>query len=95
MEELEGCAGEEDMTALVAAGRTQLDDVVAPFQHLYIVFDKEDRVAGVDKAVEEGEDTTDILEVQTVAGLVEDKDMPLAAEERGQFDALQLAAGKG
>ena len=41
-----GSAGEDDLATLGTAAGTQLDEVVAGFQHLHIVFDEEDGVAG-------------------------------------------------
>jgi hypothetical protein len=62
------------------------------------VFDDEDRVAGIDEAVEDVEEVSDVVEVESGGGLVEDVECSAGGsfyELAGELDALGFAAGEG
>lgn len=68
-----GGAFEDDVATHGAAAGAELDEVVAGFQHLDVVLDEEDGVAGIHHCVEEFQDTLDVARMEAVGGLVHDK----------------------
>ena len=88
----------DDSAAAVAALRSQVDDPVRGLDHIEVVLDDDDRIALVAQSVQHVQQLTNVLEVQSRGGLVENVKR-LASVALGkfarQFDALSLAAGKG
>ena len=85
------------LAAAVAAFGAQVDDPVRRLDHVEVVLDHEDRVAGVDQPVEHLEQLLDVGEVETGRRLVEDVERPAGRAPRqlgGQLDPLRLAAGE-
>ena len=74
---------------------TQIDDMVRRLDHVHVVFDDDDGVAGVDKAVKAVQQTLDVSQMETGGGLVEDvHNMTTAlqlAELGSELDTLSLA----
>ena len=71
--------------------------MVGGFDHFEIMFDDDDRVAGVDQCVQHFQQLADILEMQPGGRFVEDVQRAAGGPLReflGEFDALRLAAGK-
>ena len=87
-----GVPSNDDPPAVVAGARPEVDDPVGVRHHGLVVLDHDDRLAGVDQAVEQAEQLLDVGEVQARGGLVEDVDAALLAEVGGELDALPLAA---
>src|SRR6476620_5169471 len=76
---------------------THVDDPVRRLDHVEVVLDDDDRIAFVDKAVENGEQLADVLEMQAGGRLVEDVDGAAGGpllQLAGQLDALRLTAGQ-
>lgn len=46
-----------------AGARTQIDQPIARFYYIEIVFDDDDRVAGIDEALKDLEQNSNVLEV--------------------------------
>ena len=90
-----GSACEDDVSAHRSAARTQLDKMVASFQHLDVVLYEEDGVACLHHAVEEVEYATYVASVKPVRGFIHDEYLAGVAEVGGHLDALQLAAREG
>lgn len=65
-------AGRDDRAAAVAAFGTEVDDMVDRLDDVEVMFDDDDRIAAVDKAVEDGEQTADVFEVEAGRRLVKD-----------------------
>ena len=68
-----GGAGEDDFAAHGTAAGAEFDEVVAGFEHLYVVLDEEDGVAGINQGIEEAEDAADVAGVEAVGGFVDDE----------------------
>jgi len=60
-----------DLTALVSALGTQVDDPVGRLDDLQIVLDYEDGVAGIGQAVQDVQELSDVMEVQSGGRLVQ------------------------
>src|SRR5688500_13647849 len=69
-----GCALDEHGAAAVAALGAEVDDPVGRLDDVEVVLDDEHGVALVDQALEDREQSADVLEVEPGAGLVEDVD---------------------
>src|SRR4051794_18501647 len=93
-DELGGGAGEDDLTAVVAGSRAEVDDPVRVRHHGLVVFDDDDRVAVVDEAVEQGEQVVDVGEVQAGGRLVQDVDRAVPGHVDGEFEPLPFTAGQ-
>ena len=74
---------------------TDVDDPVGVGHHGLVVLDDDDRLAGVDEAVEQAEEVLHVGEVQAGGGLVEDVDVALLPHLRRELEPLALAAGQG
>ena len=72
--------------------RAEVDDPVGVRHHRLVVLDDDDRLAGVDEPVEQGEQLLDVGQVQAGGRLVEDVDTALLAHAGGQLEPLPLAA---
>ena len=66
-----GRAGADQRSAGVTALRPQIDDPVGRADHVQIVLDDEQRMAGVDQSAECAQELCDIVEVQPRGRLVE------------------------
>ena len=64
---------------LFAAFGTEIDDPVGDLDHVEVVLDDHQRVAGFEQLAERGEQLGDVVEVQAGGRLVEDVEQPLAA----------------
>ena len=94
----------DEAAAVVARFRTEIDDPIRAFDHLEIVLDHDDRVAGVDQALKHLHQQRDIVEMQAGRRLVEDeklaaRDSPFSrdamfAEMRDELEPLRFAAGQ-
>ena len=83
------------IAAVLAAFGPEIDDVVGGLDHVEVVLDDEQRVAGFEQLPERGQQLRDVVEVQAGRRLVEDVQQPLAAvrrQVRGDLDPLRLAA---
>ena len=93
-DEVGGCALEDDPAAVVAGAGAEVDDPVGVRHDRLVVRDDDDRLAGVDEAVEQAEQLLDVGEVQAGGRLVEDVDAALLGQVGGQLEPLPLAAGQ-
>src|SRR5687767_1478416 len=85
----------DDSAAFVARAGADVDDVVAGGDDVHVVLDDDDGVAGLDEAVELGDELLDVEGVQAGRGLVEDVQRVAAAhalELGGELDALGFAS---
>jgi hypothetical protein len=92
-----GRAGQQDAPAAGAAFGAQVDHPVGGLDHVEVVLDHDDGVAGVAQLVQHLQQQLDVVEVQAGGGLVQDVQrapgVALAELER-QLHALRLAAGQ-
>ena len=90
------CARHDDLAAGVPALGAQVDDMIGRLDHVQVMLDYDDSVAGVYQTVEAFQQTFDIGEVQAGRGLIEDIDRVLRplqlAKLGGDLDTLRLAA---
>src|SRR5687768_857422 len=84
-----------DLATGVAAFWSEVDDVVRDLDHVEVVLDQQDGVAGIDKAIQRSKQPLDVGHVQSGGWLVEDVDGVLRALQRAQLgrdlDALRLS----
>ena len=69
--DLLGRAGRDDEAALVAALGTEIDDVIGGLDHVEVVLDHEDGVAGRHQPLQHLQELPDVLEVESGRGLVQ------------------------
>src|SRR5665648_982716 len=89
-DEVGGCALEDDAAAVVAGAGAEVDDPVGVRHDRLVVRDGDDRLAGVDDAVDQAEQLLDVGEVQAAGWLVEDVDVALLGQVDGQLEPLTL-----
>jgi hypothetical protein len=101
------CPG-HDASAGVAALGAEVDQPVAGADHVQVVLDHQQRMAGVQQLAQRAHQLGDVVEVQAGGGLVEHEQRALArhrlaagtavarrlGQEAGQLEALRLAAGQ-
>ena len=63
----------DDITALVSAVRSKINDVVGTLNHLQIMFNNDNAVATFNKGIEGIEQSSYVVEVQACSWLVEDE----------------------
>ncbi len=85
-----------DVTAVCARSRPEIDQMIGGGDHFPIVFDHQQRIAQVAQPFERGDQSVVVARVQPDRRLVEDVKHAgqAAADLRGESDALRLAAGK-
>ena len=83
---------EHHFPALAAAFRAHVDDPIGIFDHIQVVLDDDDRVAGIDQPVHDGQQVADIRHVQAGGRLVHHIDAALFVQFAGELDALAFAA---
>src|SRR5690348_2069619 len=89
-------AGGDDATAARAAFGTEVDDPIGRLDHFQIVLDDQHGVALVDERVQDFQELTHIVKVQSGRRFVEDVERAAGGAPRqflGKLDALRLAAG--
>jgi len=67
-------AGGHQFSAALAGFRTKVDHPVGAFDHVQVMLDDEQRVAGIDEALEHFQQHTNVLEVQAGGGFVEEEE---------------------
>ena len=65
-----GCALGDQFTAAIAAFRTQVNQPVRNFDDVEIVFDDQDRVAGIDKSLKHFNLLVNVRGMQPVGGFI-------------------------
>ncbi len=93
---LVGAFGDQ-LAAVLAGARTEVENAVASAHDIRIVLDDQDGVAEVAQILEYLDEAVCVAGMQSDGRLVqhvEGADQP-RPERRGQLDALRLAAGKG
>jgi hypothetical protein len=99
-----GIALGDEAPALGAGARAEVDDPVRGADNVKVVFDDDQRVSGVDKAMKNAKKKPDILEMESCSGFVEDKKGGLGmaglgtskfGEVPSQFKSLAFSARKG
>src|SRR5690606_23059772 len=88
LHELRRGALEDDPAAVHARAGTQVDDPVRMRHHRLVVLDDDERLPGVDEAVQEGEQLVHVREVQARGRLVQHHDPALVAHVGGETEAL-------
>ncbi len=87
----------DDAAATLAAFGAEVDDPVSLLDDVEVVLDDEHGVAEIDEALQDVEELSDVIEVQTGGGLVEDVERAAGlalGKLASQLDALGFAAGK-
>ena len=90
-------AGGDDASSATAAGGSHVKQIIYGFEHVQVVLDDDDGVAGVHQALQHGQQHFDVFKVQAGGGLVQDVERLAggrAGEFRSQFHALALAAAQ-
>ena len=97
LDRLVGRAIEHDLAAADARAGAHVDQAVGGQHHGRVVFDDDERVAGVAQATHRLDDAVQIARMQADARLVEHEERlrKRGAERRRQVDALHLAAREG
>ena len=80
MRDLLGRAHRHQPAAVFAALGAEVDDPVGHLDHIEVVLDHDQRVAGLEQLAERREQLRDVVEVQARGRLVEDVEQPLAAD---------------
>ena len=95
--DLVGCAGGDDIAAVLAGAGSHVDDVVGCQHGLLVMLDDQDRVAEVAQALQRAQQPRVVALVQADARFVQDiEDAHQAGADLGrQADALGFAAGQG
>ena len=102
------CAERDDLASGVSAFWTQVDEPVAGADHVQVVLDHQQRMAGVEQLAQRAQQFGDVVEMQSGRGLVEHEQRAalrhrLAArrcaargfrQEARKFEPLRLAPGK-
>ncbi len=101
---LGGSTGADDLTALVATVRSQIDDPVRRADHVEVVFDHEQRMARRQQFAERPEKLRDVVEMQPRRRLIKQEQLAVMRGARGhrsgfgqvtgQLQTLRLASGK-
>ena len=88
---------EEDLAAVLAGPRAEVDDVLGGADDLRIVLDDHDRVADLAEGAEDLDEAAVVARMEADRRLVQDEERPdeRRAQGRGQVDALGLAAAQG
>src|SRR6266481_7532372 len=87
----------DDAAAALAAFRAEVNDPVGLFDDVEMVLDDEHGVAEIDKALQDVEELSNVVEVQAGGGLIENVERAAGlafGKLASQFDALGFAAGK-
>ena len=63
----------DDVTAFIAGFRAEINDPIGAFDDIQVVLDDDDRVPGIYQALENLEQNTDVIEVQTRGRFVEEE----------------------
>src|ERR1051325_5994842 len=74
--DLFGCAGRHNFSAALAGFRAEIDHPVGAFDHVEVVLDDEQRMAGIDQALKDFQEHAHIVEVQAGGGFVEEEERP-------------------
>ena len=90
-----GCTAEYDLSAVRAALRSHVDDVVSLCDQFKPMLHNYDRVSARYELSQECKQLFNILAVKPRAGFIEDIDLTLALQMTCQLDTLYLAALKG
>src|SRR6266851_303382 len=91
-EEFSRCPLEDDHAALIAAFWTHINDPVGVANHIEMVLNHHHGVAAIDQPVHDGEQATNIRQVQPGRWLIHDIDTALLVQFAGQFHALAFSA---
>ena len=76
--DLLGRGGGDELAAVFAGFRAEVEDPVGGLDDIEVVFDDEQGVAGIDEFLEDGKEAFDIGEVEAGGGFVEDEELGLA-----------------
>ena len=92
-----GPALKDDLTAMLAGTRPDVDQPVGRLHHLGVVLDHDQRVAGIAQPLHHADDAADVACVKTDGGFVEDEQgiHERGAERRGEIDPLHLTSRQG
>ena len=73
----------DDLAAVLAAFGTQIDDPVGGADHIEVVLDDQQRMAGLEQQAEGAHQARDVLEMQSGGGLIEQQQLALAGGASG------------
>src|SRR5215469_12155148 len=94
-EEFSRCPLEDDLAALIASFWPQINDPVCVANHIEVVLNHNHRVPAIYQPVHEGEQATNIRQVQASCRLIHDINTALLVKFAGQFNALAFSAREG
>jgi len=94
-DQIGGRALEHDPPAVVARAWAEVDDPVGVGHNGLVVLDHDHRLAAVDETVQQAKQVRHVGEMKASGRLVEHVYAAVAAQVRGQLEALPLAAGQG
>ena len=80
--EVFGSAGGEDVATVCAAGGAEVEQIVAGFEDVEVVFDDDDGVASVDEALEDFDKAADVADVKADRGFFEDEEVLFVETEK-------------
>ena len=92
--QLIGSAVEHDLAAALARTRTHVDDAVGLQHDLRIMFDHQQRIAGIAQPLHDGDDTLHVARMQADRRLIQHEQgiHQRGAQRRGEIDALDFTA---
>jgi hypothetical protein len=73
-------SADDDLAAAIAGFRAEVNHPIGTFDHIEIVFDDDDRMAGVHKALKDLKQHAHVVKVQAGGGLVEEEQSPSRVE---------------
>ena len=89
-------SAEDELAALLAATRTDLDEIVRCAHHGFIVFNNEQRVAFVAQSFHDSDQASDVARMQADARFIENEQRvhERRTEARREIHTLQLTAAQ-
>ena len=87
------CPLKHHFAAFVAAFGTHIDDPVCVFDDILIVLNEDDRITGIDQAIDDGEKVANIGHMQDCGWPIHDINTALFWQLAGKFNSLALATG--
>src|ERR1700691_1262356 len=89
-DEVGGRALEDNPAAVAPGAGAEVDDPVGVRHDRLVVLDDDDRLAGIDEPVEQGEQLLDVGEVEARGRLVKDVDAAVGGYVGGQLETVAL-----
>jgi hypothetical protein len=91
--DLFGSAFGDDASTASAAFRAEIDEPVGFGDEVEVMFDDDDGVAGIDEALEDLDETADVLEVEADGGFFEDEKVVSGGAAAGFGSGFGIGTG--